>query len=80
MEILILLILLIVIGFEVYFMKTIEKIKKEEEPVVIPKQEEDIDDIQAKRREELQKREKLKKSFDSLFSYDYETALKKKEE
>lgn len=80
MEILILFILLIVIGFEFYFFKALEALKKKEEPVVVKVEKENIEDLQEKRREELQKREKLKKSFDSLMSYDYETALRKKEE
>ena len=86
METLIFFILLIVIGFEFYFFRTLEQLKKQESKVVVKAEKSNIDKLQEQRKEELRKkeeikkREKLRKSFDSLFNYDYETALGKKEE
>jgi len=73
MEIGIFIIMAGIIGFQFYLLKSIKEEKKET-PTVVEKPK------QAKlTREQKEKQEKMRKSFENMMGYGYEDALKKKE-
>ena len=70
MDYLIFLLLLVALGIEIYILKKDKKVveyKIVEKPVKLKK-------------EDKEKQEKLRKNFQNMMDYDYEVALKSKEE
>ena len=74
MEIAIFIMMIGVVGFQFYLLKSIKEKPVKEEPKVKEKPK-----VAKLTKEQKERQEELRKSFENLMGYDYNEALKKKE-
>ena len=70
MEIVILIVMLGILGFQFYLIKTIKEVPKVEPKIEEKPQKQELT------KEQKEKQEKIRNHFENLMNYDYETALK----